>query len=201
MLSMGQESRMWCRGCGRGLRADAESFVVTVDAVPGSGFASYGLLSDVGEGDDLVAQRQQVGDGAGRADENLDKLMSAVAWCFTWAEPQGTPAGTTACFDDWPAAQELLVSRRAGRGCHPGQDAAPAVARGPRDHMGRDGRGSALRDRPTRRGRGGGDRSPRIGRTPEPPSCGPCQLKQPGNLDRNRDMAWSSPPWGAFASG
>jgi hypothetical protein len=50
-----------------GLHADAEGFVVAVDAGPVCRFASAAGAADACEdgGDDLVTQREQGGDGAG----------------------------------------------------------------------------------------------------------------------------------------
>ncbi len=49
-----------------GQHADAEGFVVTVDLGPAGGFASHPQAADAGDGgDNLVAQDEQGGDGAG----------------------------------------------------------------------------------------------------------------------------------------
>jgi len=50
-----------------GVHVEPEGFVVAVDAGPGGGFASPSWAADTGQdgADDLLAQGEQVGDGAG----------------------------------------------------------------------------------------------------------------------------------------
>jgi hypothetical protein len=56
-----------------GLHADAEGLVVAVHAGPGGGLASHAGAADPGEdrGDDLVAEGEQGGDGAGGAGRDV----------------------------------------------------------------------------------------------------------------------------------
>ena len=62
------------------LHVDAESFIVTVDACPVRGFASHPWATDSGEdgGDDLVAEGEQGGDGAGCLGRGV--LAAGAAW-------------------------------------------------------------------------------------------------------------------------
>ena len=93
------------------LHVDADSFVVAVDACPVRGFASQAGAAHRGEdrGDDLVAQGEQGGDGAG------GQRWDSVAAGASGLEPPAIP--TCPCGPDREGAPSRLPAIERCRLC------------------------------------------------------------------------------------
>jgi hypothetical protein len=78
-----------------GLHADAEGLVVTVDGGPVRGLASAAGAADAGDDwrDDVVAQREQGGDGAGRVGRMAAGELADLTRLDTKLKAMKAPAG------------------------------------------------------------------------------------------------------------
>src|SRR5260370_22131842 len=88
MLAFLRSTKCWlcgcCGGCDaevaeQGLHAEAEALVVTVDRGPVRGLAAHAGGADSGDdrGDDLVAEDEQRGDGAGGVERDVVAARAA----------------------------------------------------------------------------------------------------------------------------